>query len=117
MIRPLPQCSEAQQKDADDWLNSDEHEPGWRLLTEEEIINGQIDESNHEENVSDDEREGGEGPDLGDEEYYNEHEALKGLNYAIKYYQATWDCIPDDLRVLQKIQPYIISEVLHDNLL
>lgn len=37
LVRALQDCSEATAKDAEDWLNSDAQDPGWKLWSEEDI--------------------------------------------------------------------------------
>lgn len=49
------------------------------------------------------------------EESVTERKALEGITTAMKYYQSTWDCTPDDMLLLQKIQQYIVGDVLAAN--
>lgn len=48
LIRALPDCSEATEQDAEDWLNNDAQDPGWRLLSSDELLDGKVDESDEE---------------------------------------------------------------------
>lgn len=106
MVRALPNCSQATEQDAEDWLNSDAHEQGWKLSLPEELIG----DDDNEATVKDEDEESGE-----EDEALREREALKALRYLMGWYQTTWECTPEKMRVLEDMREYLITDVLFSN--
>lgn len=92
LVRALPDGEEATAEDANDWLDSDAHDPGWKLLSAEEIVNGTEDDVHEEMEESLDE----EGEEQEDENCHDnensaakccdERKALESINYVIQSY-------------------------------
>lgn len=102
LVRALPNCSEATDQDAEEWLNTDAHDPGWKLLSPEEIMDGEAHDSEGEE-----EEENEETSVDAEDTVFSEREALKSVQYLMGWYQRTWECTPASMRVLENIREYL----------
>lgn len=113
-VRALPDCSEATEQDAQHWLNSDSHDPGWQLLAQYELIHGEVDESADEEEEEAEKHDDERGSEDG-EESLKERDALKSLQHVMDWYQTTWEWTPDSMRLFQYIWEYLVTDVLSAN--